>query len=84
MPPEKLNTVQAADEINRIAAAHGSPRRVQPATVRDWRMDRKGPAYAKVSNYFVEYDPDVLAAWTRQVYLGLPPAEPSSDAEATG
>jgi hypothetical protein len=72
MRPDALNTTQAAEEINRLAADAGSPRRVRPATVRDWRTDGKGPRYRKVSRWFVEYDPEDLRDWTREVYLGLP------------
>jgi hypothetical protein len=71
MPKDRLNTTEAAAYINRLAAATGSRRRVRPNTLRDWRTDRKGPRYSKISNWFIEYDPAELEAWTRTVYLGL-------------
>jgi hypothetical protein len=73
MPKQALNTKEAAAAINRTAERHGSPRRVRPDTLRDWRLDRKGPPYRKVSGWFVEYDRDALTAWTVRDYLGLPP-----------
>jgi hypothetical protein len=83
MPNDRLNTAEAAAEINRLAELHGSRRRVRPDTLRDWRTDKKGPAYRKVSRWFVEYDPDALRTWTLTVYLGLPAdrdTEPVADA----
>src|SRR4051794_17245586 len=71
MPKDSLNTTEAAAEINRLAELHGSRRRIRPDTLRDWRTDRKGPTYRKVSGWFVEYDLTALRAWTLAVYLGL-------------
>lgn len=66
--PARVNTRGAAARINQLAAELGSPRRVTPATVRDWRTDRKGPAYHKVSGYFVEYDVEEIDRWVREQY----------------
>jgi hypothetical protein len=79
MPKETLNTAEAAARINRLAELHGSRRRVRPNTVRDWRTDGRGPAYRKVSRWFVEYDAAELRAWTLAVYLGLPGDQDNSE-----
>lgn len=76
---ESLNTNEAAAEINRLAAEYGSRRRVRPDTLRDWRTDKKGPAYRKVSRWYVEYDAAELRAWTRTIYLGLPATQDAED-----
>lgn len=65
---ERLTTPEAAELINSLARQLGSRRRVRPHTLRDWRTDRKGPAYVKVSGHFIEYDREELVRFVREEF----------------
>jgi hypothetical protein len=68
--PPHLTTRQAAAEINRLLAEHGSPRTVSRLTLVDWRVDGKGPRYRKISDRFIEYHPQDVAAFVQEYYFG--------------
>jgi hypothetical protein len=48
---------------------HRRSRRQDQPPSRDWRTDGKGPAYRKISGWFVEYDPAELERFVRDEYL---------------
>jgi hypothetical protein len=68
--PPHLTTPQAAAEINRLLTERGSTRRTTVGTLKDWRMDGKGPRYRRISNWFIEYHPGDLAAFVDEYYFG--------------
>ena len=47
-----LNEKEVAERLN-----------VEPATLRGWRVDGKGPTHIKLAGWAIRYEPDVIEAF---------------------